>query len=484
MSEHKSITKLSEEHKLFVLEEKMIKPNFFFFWHRHQVSMSEVWMLYRDGNYHKPLHPGPHVWFNGLFHSWRIQRINQNIELIPIEVSGRVRGPSMDREKRDEGEEEIEGIQLAGMGEFACEVKVDLGLSCGITRFETFLRYRDPLSVFLASVSNIVHEIIGVLPYDQYGHWAKLLRDEIKQRLQFTDSAEKLVGMTIEDIYITNIEPNTRHDRNMLDMYQQVENARRELFEARDNKKRDKIVAESYADQGGIMNISPAILALQNSPIGKALIERDADLKKLMVAAGLNPGVNVQAIPDTQSQIGGGQSIGYLQAARRPEQLPPANGQPPDFSSTGAISGTLSPASDQYTASPFSRSAMQTPPPVSPKTEVPIDPVRQEQELAELTDAGFMCAGKGQFTPDFDANGQPIPGSKTWIIEVYASRAHSYLTLVFHCPMGYPLTPPRLQMRPPSGGGLQWIEPNTIKEWKPGNMLITVAREINDIVQD
>jgi hypothetical protein len=494
MSDHKSITKLSDEHKIFILEEKPLKPNFFLFWHRQQVSMGEVWMLYQDGTLFKELHPGPHVWFNGLFHSWRVQRINQNIELLPIEVTGRVRGPSLDKEKKEEWEGEGE-VALAGMGEFACEVTANLGISCGIIRFETFLRYRDPLSVFLASVSNMVHEIIGNLPYDQYGRWATLLRDEVKQRLQFTNSAERLVGMTIEDVYITNIQPNTRHDRNMLEMYQQVERARRELLEAKDHSKRDKIVAESYAEQGGIMNISPALLALQNSPIGKALIERDADLKKLAVAAGLNPGVNIQAIPDPQRQAGGDPSIGYLQPARDMKQLPPSSGAPTNFSRTDAISGSLSfpNANVNSNAGAFSfpnvnsnagAFAPQAMPPAFADAETPIEQARQEQELTELTNAGFQCAGRGQFNPVYE-NGQPVPGSKTWILEVYASRPDGgYLTLVFHCPMGYPLKAPRVQMRSASAGGFRWIEPNAVRNWHPATLLATIAREINDSVLD
>lgn len=500
MSEHKSITKLSEEHKFFVLEEKTLKPNFFLFWHRQQVSMGEVWMLYRDGGFHKKLDPGPHFWFNGFLHSWRIQRINQNIELIPIEVTGRVRGPSLDKEKKAEWEDEGE-IALAGMGEFACEVTANLGLSCGITRFETFLRYRDPLSVFLASVSNMVHEIIGKLPYDQHGHWATLLRDEVKQRLQFTNNAENLVGMRIEDVFITSIQPNTRYDRNMLEMYQQVERARRELLEAKDHSKRDKIVAESYAEQGGIMNISPALLALQNSPIGKALIERDAELKKLAVAAGLNPGVNIQAIPDPQRQAGGDPSIGYLQPARDMRQLPPSSSAPANFSTPDAISGSLSfPNSNTNSgafsfpnpnsnlgASSFPDAGAFTPqpaPPVFADAEIPIEQARQEQEIAELENAGFQCAGKGQFNPVYE-NGQPVPGSKTWILEVYASRPDGgYLTLVFHCPMGYPLKAPRVQMRSASAGGFRWIEPNAVRNWHPATLLATIAREINDSVLD
>jgi hypothetical protein len=494
MPDHKNITKLSDEQKIFILEEKPLKANFFVLWHRQQVSMGEVWMLYQDGNLHKELHPGPHVWFNGFFHEWRIQRINQNIELIPIEVKGRVRGPSMEKEKKEPWEANDE-TALAGVGDFACEVTANLGLSCGITRFETFLRYRDPLSIFLASVSNMVHEIIGTLPYDKYGRWATLLRDEVKQRLQFTDSSEKLVGMTIEDVFVTGFQPNTRHDRNMLEMYQQRERAERELLEAKDHSKRDRVVAESYAEQGGIMNISPALLALQNSPIGKALIERDADLKKLAVAAGLNPGVNIQAIPDPQRQAGGDPSIGYLQPARDMKQLPPSSGAPANFSRTDAISGSLSfpnaNANSNSGAFSFPNAnsnagafAPQTMPPAFADAETPIEQARQEQELTELTNAGFQCAGRGQFNPVYE-NGQPVPGSKTWILEVYASRPDGgYLTLVFHCPMGYPLKAPRVQMRSASAGGFRWIEPNAVRNWHPATLLATIAREINDSVLD
>ena len=481
------IMELNPNYKLFVRADTEVKPNFLFFWHRRQVKLGRVEILYRDGVAYAQLKTGPHMWFCG-FHRWRIQRINQSIELLQIKVGGRVKGPDLNRQKMyDEDGEEGGDIQLAGMNEFACEVTATLRLSCGITDVDRFLRYRDPLSVFLSKVRDMVHDMISNFPYDQYGGWATLLRDELKKRLKYTDSSEKLIGMQVEDVYIDNIQPNTRHDRNMIEMYQQVERARRELVEARDDKKRDKVVAENYAEQGGILNIAPSILALQNSPIGKALIERDADLKKLMVAAGLNPGVSVQAITDPQGQLGLGggdtSSIGYLQPpVRSAGQLPPPANTPPSmpqYSPPGEVSGELYSTSD--VRNPFYSS---TPPPAAENTEQSVDATRQEQELAELREAGFMCAGKGQMTPAFDDNGQPVPGSKEWALEAYVKRPTGYLTIAFHCPPGYPMVPPRVQMRAPGGGGLRWTEPNTVRNWQPNYLLVNIARELNESIPD
>lgn len=490
MPDGQNITKLSEEHKFFVLEEKQIKPNFFALWHRHQVSMGEVWILYQDGVYYDKLEPGRHTWFHGFLHDWKYQRINQNIELIHITVDGRVRGPALNRGNKtiDEDEEENMEIRLAGMDEFACEVTTTLGLSCGITRFETFLHYRDPLSVFLAAVKNMVHEIISTLPYDQYGHWATLLRDNVKQRLQFTQSAEDLIGMRVQDVFVTEIQPNSRHDRNMLEMYQQVERARRELVAAKDNRKSARIIAESHAEQGEILNIAPSILALQDSPIGRALIERDADLKKLMIAAGLNPGVSIQAIPDPQQSLqerADAQSIGYLRPAKNAGLLPTNSTQgsfAPATPPQGAITGTFFTSNNQSNTSPFSAQTLPQPP-RAVQSESGIDPARIEQELTALQTANFTYAGKGHFDPTYDDRGQVIPGSKEWVLDVYAIHASGYLTLVFHCAMSYPMTPPRVQMRTPSDSRLQWVESHTVRNWNSGTLLVHIAQELNATVQ-
>lgn len=114
----------------------------------------------------------------------------------------------------------------------------------------------------------------------------------------------------------------------------------------------------------------------------------------------------------------------------------------------------------------------------------PIAPVRQEQELVELNTAGFLCAGKGQHTPTFDSAGQPIAGSTEWILEVYTPRPIGYLTLIFHCPMGYPLVPPRVQVRMPDESALRWEDPHTLQEWHPGRMLAEVAQEIDENTSD
>ena len=102
----------------------------------------------------------------------------------------------------------------------------------------------------------------------------------------------------------------------------------------------------------------------------------------------------------------------------------------------------------------------------------------------ELTMAGFLCAGKGQQTPTFDANGKPVPGSTEWVLEAYSPRAIGFLTIIFHCPMGYPITPPKVQVRTPDGGEMQWMEPDVVQAWHPGHLLVEVAQAIDEQMPD
>jgi hypothetical protein len=108
----------------------------------------------------------------------------------------------------------------------------------------------------------MVVELIGQLPYDHYGQWATELRSLILDRLQGrsqggADSSERRLGIRVEDAFVTNFRPNTANDRNMLQLYQLVERARRELVEAQANAQRDGIVARSYAEQGDILKVAP-----------------------------------------------------------------------------------------------------------------------------------------------------------------------------------------------------------------------------------
>jgi hypothetical protein len=100
--------------------------------------------------------------------------------------------------------------------------------------------------------------------------------------------------------------------------------------------------------------------------------------------------------------------------------------------------------------------------------------------LAELQQNGFETAGEGKVTPVYDQNGNPT--TKEWVLQVAVPRSNGYVVMVFHCPSGYPAVPPSVQLRNPTGGGLSWIEPNTVQDWHLGRTLAEVAQEIsNDI---
>ena len=67
-----------------------------------------------------------------------------------------------------------------------------------------------------------------------------------------------------------------------------------------------------------------------------------------------------------------------------------------------------------------------------------------------------------------------------WVLEVYVQRINGFITVVLHCPAGYPNVPPRVQVRTPSGGGLKAITPNTTRTWNANSMLVEIVREIDD----
>lgn len=94
------------------------------------------------------------------------------MELLHIQVKGRVKGPSM-------ASEAAGGTAL----ELACDVTAELELTCKIADIENFIQYRAPLSVFLAAIQDMVVEFIGRLSYDQYGQWATVIRNWAKQYL-------------------------------------------------------------------------------------------------------------------------------------------------------------------------------------------------------------------------------------------------------------------------------------------------------------
>jgi regulator of protease activity HflC (stomatin/prohibitin superfamily) len=524
----KKLLSLEEQHKLFVadgLDDEESKGDkkdrsdithkfFLRFLLRTQVEDNTVLAVYRDGKLYKKLFPGPHFLWNWdiIWTRWGAKRINQRTVLLPVVAEGRVKGPLLPHDAPG-----------AANSDLACNVTAQLQLACQIADIEKYLSFQEPLAVFYSSFHNMVAEIIGRLPYDQYGEWATTLRDYVKERLQGgRDDSVSLSGLRVEDVFVTAVEANEEHDRLMLEMYKLVERARRELLEAQANRQRDREIMHGYIDQGHILNIAPSILALQDSAIGKELIERDAELRKLMLAVGLDPSINIQPRQNIQQQLGQGSpsSIGYLQPFNSGGQLPagttphPNTSQPlsPGYTPSFSVSGSLSPAppnqsqpasssyptlvnSDGLTfpvgnqAPPMNQARTNSPtPPAVPTApgldDTPITPTRQEQELAELNAAGFLCAGKGQHTPAFDQYGQPIPGSKEWVLEAYIPRAIGFLTMIFHCPAGYPITPPRVQVRTPDGDELKWYEPNVIQAWHPGHLLVEVAQEIDEQTPD
>ncbi len=483
------IASLEAEHKKFVQEEPLSFTLGLF--QRLQVESNQVWQVFRDGVFYKQLKPGPHFLWR-LWHKWRVQRVDLRIVRLPIEAEGRVKGPQVN-----------DGSSIMQRVDLACDVVALFQLSCKIADIEKYLQFEEPLTVFFASFYDMVYEIIGKLPYDQYGEWATELRNIVKRRLQGGDKDPLyLIGLKIEEVYVTSITPNDEQDANNFEIFKLGEQAKKELLKAQSNRSVDREVYASYREKGEIINIAPSILALQNSPIGEQLIGSDAELRRLMVAAGLNPSINIQPIPDPQNPLSqmSTSSMGYLQPPQRP-QLPLGNSQ------QLPLNPGRSPFEPAYPTGPFSPESPTIPAnspsgfypqqsggftqqsggfafPSMPPEEVPVTPMRQEQELAELAAAGFRCAGRGQNTPVFDNAGRPIAGSTEWVLEVYVRRTSGYLTMIFHCPMGYPMAAPRVQIKPQRGGELQWISPNTIDTWHPGRLLVEVAKELNDNIPD
>jgi hypothetical protein len=461
--QHANITELSSEQKLFIVEEKNLEPNLFGMI-RVQVQAGNKWLVYRDGLLVKQLSPGPYTWWNGFLHKWKAHVINTRVELLSVDVKGRVKGPAVPKD-----------ASATQAVELACDVKAKLRLSVKIVEIESFIQYRDPLSVFLASIQNMVVELIGELPYDQYGQWAANLRDLIQERLQGRsrsgrDDAERRFGIRVEDVFVTDFQPNTVNDRNILNMYQLIERARRELVEANANAQRDSVIAQSFAEQGSIINIAPSILALQKSPVGKALIERDADLRGLMIHAGMYPNVNV-TMQDSTNPSPQQQTSLYLHPPQpTPPSLPPG------------AAGSYQP--QQVTGQIYTRTGNtgQIPQPTSstlstPEDGQPVDPGRQRAEITALEQAGYSMAGSGKVQPRYDECSQPIAGSEEWVLQAVRRYANNYLTVIFYCPAGYPVTPPRVQIKPPTGG-LIGMEPNSIQNWHPGRTLSEVALEV------
>lgn len=482
-----TISLYSPQHIRFVRGEEELTPKLVGRY-RVQVPAGQMWLSYCDGLLVEQLLPGRHTWWSGPFHKWRIQKINTRVELFDkIAIKGRIKPPPLPAHAVGAGEVEL-----------ACDVTAELAISCEIANVETFLRYRDPLSIFFASLSNMVVEMIGSLPYDQYGQWAKTIRDMMKARLiKGSDDTEARLGILISEVFVTEFKPSAANDRNLLAMYQAVERGRRELIEAQAKAQSDQVAADSYAAQGNALSISPAILALQASPVGRALIERDADLRKLMIANGLAPAVNVNPLYDPLQQVGGGQtsSMSYL----NPPRLAPGGMNPPNqvtgyLAQSGPLpqqaSGSLYPtgpfptgaaaaspqANSYFTPTTSLASGMVTTPPVSGESS-PVDSARQRAEVEALTDAGFIVV-EGKVAPMYDDTGAPIPGTSEWVLQVYFKTSNGHLIMVFHCPSGYPAQAPGVQIKMSGGSGFTWTEPNAALNWHPGRLLVEVAQEL------
>ena len=463
-----SIMEITSEQRHFLLKEEELKAGIFGI-HTVQVDAAQTWLLYCDGVLLRRLPPGRHSWWNGFFHKWHITKINNRVELLHIQVKGRIKGPSM-------ASEAAGGTAL----ELACDVTAELELTCKIANIDNFVQYRTPLSVFIAAIQDMVVEFIGRLSYDQYGQWATVIRNWAKQYLGPGGGfdSERRVGIRVDDVFVTDFKPSTVQDRTVLSMYQLIERGKRELVEAQSNAKRDTVVAESFARQGAILDLAPSILALQDSPIGRVLIDRDADLRKLMVATGLNPSmnVNIQPLQETTGQLGSGQasSPGYLNSPRQPV----AGQLPPGFISPQQVTGQIYPADSSLSSSAQVQDTAQL------GGSSPVDAARQELELAELEREGFKTAGRGQVVPSYDDAGRPVSGSKEWVLQVTQRRRTGYLTIMFHCPAGYPNVAPSVEVKPPAGGGLQRMVPNIIHEWNAGRVLADAAQEIAESIPE
>jgi hypothetical protein len=149
----------------------------------------------------------------------------------------------------------------------------------------------------------------------------------------------------------------------------------------------------------------------------------------------------------------------------------PASGPLPSNSGGMFASGALSPQNSEALSSPFA-----SPPP----PQVFLDEVLREREIATLESAGFLTAGKGSIGPASYQNGQPLSEGKVWTLQVYKKCDAGMLSMVFCCPMTYPASPPKVQVKPPTGGGWSWLEPNTIYNWRADRSLAEVAQEISE----
>jgi hypothetical protein len=502
----------TEEQELFLLSNQPIRLTPVFFGrYREQVPMGQRWLIYKDGEMVDQLNPGRHTWWGGFGHTWERQAVDTRIKSTepPLKIKGMVKGPA------------VQDAQGASNTNLACKVEASLTFSLKLKDVETFMQRSRPFSDFQSAVHDLVVEFIGLLPYDQNGSWAKTLREQIRGALQGGRwNVELQVGLSVVDVFVGDLVPDSSHDRQVLAMYQLIEHGKRELIEAVDNRKRDVVTAQSFAEQGALLNIAPSILKLQDSPIGKALIEQDSKLRELIIATGLNPGINIQPLQENPYQISGSQSAPnvYLNppSSNFAQIAPPSNPLPQQ---SGPVSGQLSPyitgslattgnlgrqnptmpfPSGPQPAAPFSGAQQPGMPypggpqpaapfsgaqqpgmpyPGGPQPGMPfsgssdtlaVDETRQTLELSALEKAGFNAAGRGQINT----------ATNEWTLMVYKRRPNGILTIAFICPAGYPNTAPRVQMKTSAGSGYTPIEPNSTQGWQAHRLLADVAQEI------
>jgi hypothetical protein len=480
-------------HETFVKKEEPILATFLFGRRKVQVPMGQKWLIYKNGELVDQLNPGRHVWW-GWFSEWKVQKVNTRIELMEQRVEGRVKGPDVPQNPEDRGS----NISLA------CDVKATLRLSIKIKDVETYMQRTDPIITFRSALSNLVVEFIGQLKYDESenGNWATTLREQIRNALLGSrENAEQRFGLHIDDIYVVAVEPNSTRDREVLAMYRLVEQNKRRLTEVIDKRKSDAVDAQSFADQGSILNIAPSILKLQDSPIGKALIEQDSRLRELIIATGINPGINIQPLQEYPNQISGPQSAPnvYLNPAPSnlaqigpasnafPQQAGPVSGPMPygsevtgSLSTTGNLGRQNPPPSFPGAQQPMPSfpGAQQSVPSFSGASQAPvpfpessdtfaIDEIRQNLELSALEKAGFTSAGRGQIATT----------TNEWTLMVYKRRPNGILTIAFTCPAGYPNNAPRVQVKTATGGYSD-MQPNSLQGWQAHRLLADVAQEI------
>jgi hypothetical protein len=461
----RAIVALKEEHKYFIRdgidekEETDITRRFFCrLFLRVQVQTNTVWIVYRDGLLYAQLGPGPHILWRSPFSRWQVHRMNQRVISLPFLVEGRIKGPRLTAESEGAGPER----------ELACNVQARLDIACRITNFAHFLQYEAPIKFFYNLANNIVNEVLGKLDYDQFGEWTSRLRTTLEQRLRRGgyDDAERYLGLDVLKVTTNVVIPDDQYSQEMARMFQLVEQGKRELQAAR-----------SVKQQGNILKLAPSILLLKEHEIGRLLIERDADLRKLMIAAGIYPALQQPIVPGL-SQTETLNPPFYIQP---PQTLPPA--LPPgqvagDVVQTPLSVDTISPGVQVFADEP-------TAPVPSSSADLerrhnlidsPFTDRRKEAELEQLRLAGFKNGNWGSQVVRFGVDDQPE--RVEWTLDVYVRLTTGYLTLQFCCSQEYPLHAPGVRVRPATGGGFQQSEPNTIVTWHPGRMLAEVVREI------